>query len=222
MLPRVILHTAVSLDGRIDWIDVDLAQFYGVASSFGEDATLAGSKTILSFPGSVPDDEQEISDAPQKIPHDPRPLLVVPDSRGRVRNWTQLRSFPYWRDMVALCSNTTPGEYLDYLQRRHVDCIITGEEQVDLRCALEELNRRYGVLCVRVDSGGTLSGVLLREGLVDEVSLMICPCLVGGRSPSSFYRAPDLASADGVVDLELNHVERLEGDVLWLRYLVAR
>ncbi len=87
---------------------------------------------------------------------------------------------------------------------------------------LEQLNERYGVRTVRVDSGGTLNGVLLRAGLVDEFSLLITPSLVGGTSPKSAFRAPDLTSVDGVIPLRLLQVEKLEGDHLWLRYEVVK
>jgi 2,5-diamino-6-(ribosylamino)-4(3H)-pyrimidinone 5'-phosphate reductase len=58
---------------------------------------------------------------------------------------------------------------------RKIDYIVAGDDHVDLRLTLEELNARYGVRIVRVDSGGTLNGVLLRAGLVDEVSALINP-----------------------------------------------
>jgi 2,5-diamino-6-(ribosylamino)-4(3H)-pyrimidinone 5'-phosphate reductase len=222
MLPRVILHTAVSIDGRIDWFTPDLGLYYELATRFGEDATLAGSETMLAGSGEIPPETEADLTPPAVEPGDPRPLLVVPDSRGRLRGWHFWRTLPYWRGMVSLCSNATPKEHLAYLRERHVDCIVAGEERVDLRAALEELNARYGTKVVRVDSGGTLSGVLLRAGLVDEVSLLICPSLVGGTSPRSFFRAPDLTTAEGVIPARLTHLERLNGDVVWLRYEVAK
>jgi 2,5-diamino-6-(ribosylamino)-4(3H)-pyrimidinone 5'-phosphate reductase len=75
---------------------------------------------------------------------------------------------------------------------------------------------------VRVDSGGTLNGILLRSDLVDEVSVLIHPGLVGGTTPRSIFRAPDLISSEGVIQLRLIHVEQLKGDVIWLRYEVVR
>ena len=54
------------------------------------------------------------------------------------------------------------------------------------------MNSRFGVKVVRVDAGGTLIGQLLRQGLVNEVSLLIYPSLVGGETQSSIFRAPDL------------------------------
>ena len=130
---------------------------------------------------------------------------------------------------MALCSECTTQEYLHYLKERHIDYIIAGQDHVDLRVALEELNSRFGVKVVRVDAGGTLNGQLLRQDLVNEVSLLIYPSLVGGEKQSSIFCAPDLPAiaatiADpvtglqSVISLKLLHMERLTGDVIWLRY----
>ena len=224
MLPRVILHNEVSLDGRFDWVTPDLGQFYELASRWKEDATLAGSETLLS---AYPEEQLSAEDVegaqpPEKNPDDTCPLLVVPDSRGRQRNWHLLRKEPYWRDVVALCSRSTPEAYLDYLSERHVEYIVSGDDRVDLRAALEQLNALYGVELVRVDSGGSLNGALLRAGLVDEVSLLIDPCLVGGTTPRSVFHAADLNSSDGVIQLRLVHFEKVRGDIVWLRYEVVK
>ena len=148
--------------------------------------------------------------------------MVIADSRGRIRQWAPLRNQPYWRDALALVSRATPEEYLAHLEGEGVEFILTGEDRVDLRASLEELYSRYGVESIRVDSGGTLNGVLLREGLVDEISLLIHPCLVGGTTPRSLFVAPDLTSADDVIDVRLAHVEELRDGVVWLRYEVIR
>ena len=233
MLPKVILHNAVSLDGRIDGFPIDLFQYYELIATWKEDATLAGSETFLKAASEAPPEDESAFLPPKIDPGDSRALLAIPDSRGRIRTWHYLRSLPYWRDVVALCSESTPQEYLHYLKERHIDYIIAGQDHVDLCAALEELNSRFGVKVVRVDAGGTLIGQLLRQGLVNEVSLLIYPSLVGGEKQSSIFRAPDLpaiaataATADPVtgpesaIPLKLLHMERLKGDAIWLRYEV--
>ncbi len=92
----------------------------------------------------------------------------------------------------------------------------------DLAAALEELHNRHAVQTVRVDSGGRLNGALLRAGLVDEVSVLVHPALVGGQSPRSLYRAPDLDSAGGVINLRLAESQTLKDGIVWLRYEVDR
>jgi 2,5-diamino-6-(ribosylamino)-4(3H)-pyrimidinone 5'-phosphate reductase len=120
--------------------------------------------------------------------------------------------------MVALCSNSTPEDYLEYLKKRHIEYIVSGLDKVNLNEALEKLNSKFGVQTVRVDSGGVLNGVLLRAGLVSEVSVLFHPTLVGGNTPRSFFRAPDLASSEGVLRLKLIHTQKLKEDIVWLRY----
>ena len=229
MLPRVILHNGASLDGRMDWSagdSADMGQYYELAARFNADAMLTGSNTMLAAYASepkapcgqdIPQEDDEAIGSRELYPLHV-PLLVVVDSRGQVRSWSRIKKEPYWRSAMASCSHSTPQEYLDDLHKRRVEYIVTGEDRVDLRMALEELNARYGVKTVRVDSGGILNGALLRAGLVDEVSVLVDPCLVGGTTPRSIFVAPDLISPEGVIPLKLTHVETVRGDVVWLRY----
>lgn len=223
MLPKLVLHNAVSADGRFDWIEPDLGAFYGIAERFREDATLAGSETMLTaYPAEEAETGEEEMEPAEFEPSGSLPLLVVPDSRGHLRFWRKLLREPYWRGGVALCSRATPPDYLAYLEEIGVDHIVAGKDRVDMRAALEELAARFGVRVVRADCGGTLNGVLLRAGLVDEVSLVIDPVLVGGTSPNSVFLAPDLESSGGVIPLELIGLERLEGGSVWLHYAVMK
>lgn len=220
MLPRVVLHNAVSVDGRNSGFPTDIGLYYELARQFKEDATLAGSGTILASPEMKSDDGEPESPPPTECdPQDSRPLLVIPDSRGRVRCWDMLRQAGYWRDMIAICSRSTPKEHLDYLHRRRVRVINAGNDRVDLRAALDELAARHGVKVVRADSGGTLNGVLLRMGLADEISVLIHPTLAGGDVLRSIFK--DNAAAENV-RLRLIHMERLRDDLVWLRYEVCR
>jgi 2,5-diamino-6-(ribosylamino)-4(3H)-pyrimidinone 5'-phosphate reductase len=69
-----------------------------------------------------------------------------------------------------------------------------------------------------VDSGGTLNGALLRAGLVDEISVLLNPCLVGSKGSNSLFKALDLTESEGTIQLVLTHMEKLKDEVVWLRY----
>jgi len=215
--PRVILHTAVSADGRIDWFAPDVGLYYQLGERWQEDATLVGAETLLAAADEIPA-EEEVEQPPPVA--EGRPLLAIVDSRGRLRSWHHWLRLPHWGGGVALCSQATPAEHLAYLDARGIERLVAGDERVDLAAALEWLAERHGVRTVRVDSGGTLNGALLRAGLVDEVSVLVHPALVGGTSPRSLFRAPDLQDADGVIALALEAVERPKDDIVWLRYRV--
>ncbi len=218
MKPQVIIYNAVSVDGRIDWFQPDIALFYSLVPRWHEDATLAGCDTLLRAPDEIPEETAMDAAGGAADPSDERPLLIVPDSRGRVRTWHYWRAQPYWRDCVVLCSERTPRDYLQYLDDRAIKHIIIGDTQVDFSRALEVLHTEYGVRVIRVDSGGTLNGVLLRAGLVDEVHLLLHPALVGGMSPQIFFRAPDLCTPDAVITLRLKGIEQQQDDIVLLSY----
>lgn len=221
MLPKVVIFNAVSLDGRIDNFAADIGLFYGLVGRWKEDATLVGSGTALNAPGDIPEEtDADIAEAAAAAKSDDGTILVISDSRGQLKTWHHWRKLPYWKRYVSLCSKTTPREHLEYLRKRNIDCIIAGDDRIDYKTALEELNARYGVQTVRVDSGGTLNGILLRAGLVDELSLLIHPALVGDISRKTFFRDHGLTPDDKPLQLELIHSETLNNNIIWLIYKV--
>lgn len=221
MPPEVVIHVAVSADGRSTGFVPRMELFYGLLPIWGEDVTLAGSETIRvaldEFSGEA------MPEATEGAPSEgERPLLVIVDSRGRITDFEPLRAFPSWRDIVVACSRATPPEHLAALEAAGVGAIVTGDERVDLAALLVALEAGYAARVVRVESGGVLNGALLRAGLVTEVSLLVHPVLLGGTSPASMFRAPDLEGPEGAIDLDLLEVRHLVGDAVWLRYAVKR
>jgi len=221
-LPRVILHNAVSLDGRLDWFMPNVGLYYELAAHWKEDLTLVGSDTILNAPDNIPEDTEEDYQSEESELDDERPILAICDSKGRIKTWQYWRNLPYWRDAIALCSKKTPAEHIKYLDGLQIKYIASGADHVNLRQVLKKLKKDYDVNIVRVDSGGRLNGVLLRAGLVNEISLLIHPCLVGGVTPRGFFNADDLDSPEGIVHLELKHFEKMEDEIVWLRYAVIK
>jgi 2,5-diamino-6-(ribosylamino)-4(3H)-pyrimidinone 5'-phosphate reductase len=224
MKPRVILHKAVSADGRLDGFRPELEVYYGLAGRFHEDVTLAGSLTLLESPDgpALALDPGEIPEPPVPDPGDERPILAVPDSRDRIKNWAHLRTLPYWRDIYVLSSSTASPEQIERFRRQHVPYFLCGRERVDLAAALNSIGARFGAKTVRVDAGETLNGALLRAGLVDEISLLVHPRFVGEASPRSAFKAEDPGGPEGALELELAGNETLPGGLVWLRYAVMR
>lgn len=184
-VPHVVAHVAVALNGATRGFAPDLGEFYGLAATWNEDVTLAGADTILA-------QEPALAAAPPGPgPNPDGALLAVVDSRSRVTAWDALRNAGHWRDVIAL-----RGE---------------AGAHVDLARALDELAAE-GARMVRVDSGGRLIGALLERGLVDEVSLLVHPCLGAGSS----WDDGRTTSAS----FTLTYEECREGGLVWLRYAV--
>jgi len=224
MIPLVILYNAVSLDGRITGFDADVELYYELASKWDVDAVLMGSNTVLTGFGvkageTIPESDDAFQPR-EKDPDDKRPILVVPDSKGQIRIWSEILKLPYINDVLVLCSRSTPREYLDFLDERYIDYLVVGYQQVDLENALEELNTKFGVKKVRVDSGGVLNGILLRQGLADEIHLLVHPELVGGTINNSIFQTPGTDDELESIKLYLEGMEKIKDDIIYLRYRI--
>ncbi|REE95802.1 RibD family protein [Thermomonospora umbrina] len=205
--PYVVAHTAVSVEGSTVGFHPDVSRFYELAATWAEDATLTGADTILT-------QEPALEAAPGPGPLTEGPLLAVVDGRGRVSRWDGLRDAGRWSGVLALHSRATPPRPAD----RNVPELVAGDERVDLAAVLATLREDHGVETVRVDSGGQLTGALLHAGLLDEVSLLVHPCLAGADGDRFWYgTAPP--PGGGLYQLAN---EALGDGLVWLRYLVKR
>jgi 2,5-diamino-6-(ribosylamino)-4(3H)-pyrimidinone 5'-phosphate reductase len=223
MLPKVIIYNNVSVDGRINGFKVDMNLYYHIASNWDIDAVLMGSNTLLwRYDDKSSDLHEEDVNVHKVDKNDSRPLLVVPDSKGRIHFWNKIFDLPFFRDILVLCSRSTPQEYLDFLDEHYIKYMVIGYEKVNFGTAFEELNIQFGVKNIRVDSGGTLNGVLLRDNLVDEVCMLVYPNMVGGSTSNSIYTAQDLASMEGVLDLKLLKMEKWKNEIVMLHYRIMK
>jgi riboflavin biosynthesis pyrimidine reductase len=67
--------------------------------------------------------------------------------------------------------------HLAGLRQDQVSYIFGGERELDLGLALEILNRELGIERLLLEGGGGSNGTFLRAGLIDEISLAICPAV---------------------------------------------
>jgi 2,5-diamino-6-(ribosylamino)-4(3H)-pyrimidinone 5'-phosphate reductase len=217
MPPRVILHNSVSVDGSLDGFEVDMREHYSLAAAYGPDAHLVGSATAAT---GIATEGGPRPEAPEDMVRPDReaslPLWVIPDTLANLMGSLHvLRGFELCRDVVVLISSTTPEEYLRYLRERHYDHHVVGRVKVDLELSLELLEERYGVSTVLVDAGAVLGNLLIERGLVDEVSLLVHPVVVGTRSYNMFTHL------DGSLPLSLRRCEAREDGLVWLVYGVG-
>jgi 2,5-diamino-6-(ribosylamino)-4(3H)-pyrimidinone 5'-phosphate reductase len=208
--PHVVVHVAVSLDGATTGFTPDAGRFYGLLPTWAEDVTLVGGDTILA-------QEAALAAAPMPGPSEGAPLLAVVDGRRRVSRWPQLRGCGHWSGVVAVRAEPAAGGRAGDAPVEELVAGAGDDGRVDLGAALAALARDHGARVVRVDSGGGLAGALLRAGLVDELSLLVHPCLAGAAGDSRWWGTeppPRMALTPLPGDV-------FDDGVVWLRYGVA-
>lgn len=213
MKPEVILHNSVSLDGRIAGFQPRLDLHYGIVGGYAAEAYMAGSRTALSgleMFGGIPEESAADFQKPDKDTS--LSTWIIPDSGGLLRGKLHaLRRYEHCRDVIILLAEQTDPAYRRYLEERRYDYLVCGRERVDFRSAIDRLAAEHGMERILVDSGPILGGFLLRQGLVDEISLLVHPCLAGTGSRGIFDEVGLLESS---LPLRLIAAEPLDGGCL--------
>jgi hypothetical protein len=122
--------------------------------------------------------------------------------------------------IVVVLTERVSDAHLAGLRQDGVSYIFAGEQELDLGLALEILNRELGLERLLLEGGGGSNGAFLRAGLIDEISLAICPAVDGAKGAPSIFDSSDKDAgvAAPIRSMTLASTEVLEGGAVWLRY----
>ena len=217
MLPKVIIHNSVSLDGSLTGFEPKMGLHYQIAGNYKPAVHLIGSNTakvgVKLFGNGVPPEEETDFEKPKRDKS--LPYWAIPDTQGILKVILHVcRRFEFCKDVVVLISEATPKDYVEYLEQREYNSYVVGKHHVDLRQALELLSAEFKAKKVLTDTGRILGNLLLEQGLVDEVSLLVHPIIVGEKSYNIFGNISKNPA------LKLQKQETLENGYAWLVYKV--
>src|SRR6185437_11986695 len=122
--------------------------------------------------------------------------------------------------IVAVLTEQVSDSHLAGLRRDGVSYIFAGARELDLALALEILNRELGIERLLLEGGGKSNGSFLRAGLIDEISLALCPAVDGARGIGHFLDSDDdeTDARAPIRAMTLESSEVLEDGAVWLRY----
>lgn len=118
---------------------------------------------------------------------------------------------------------TTNPDHPAYAVQSSVDNleILPYENTISLPHLLTTLKTKYGVEKLTIQSGGTINASWVRERLIDYVSIVIAPCLIGGSHTQSLIGGESLhteADLAKIMPLRLIKNETLEHSYIHLLY----
>ena len=225
MKPHVICHMLSSIDGRIlseRWRPKgDTGSlFETLHDQLDGDAWIVGRVTGQEFAKAKAYPQDAVQTFPREdhiVSRDADAYGVVLDAHGKIA-WG--RADIGGDPIVVVLTKAVSDAHLAGLRAGGVSYIFAGETEIDLAAALETLNRELGVKRLLVEGGGGANGAFLRAGLIDEISLVVCPTVDGAKGAPSVF---DSSEADAgkpapVHAMTLASSETLDGGSVWLRY----
>ncbi|NQW51725.1 MAG: RibD family protein [Rhodospirillales bacterium] len=124
--------------------------------------------------------------------------------------------------ILVILTEAVPDRHLAGLRADGVSYIFAGQSEIDLAAALETLNRELGLERIMLEGGGGANGAFLRAGLIDELSLVICPVIDGSTGGPIVFNSGDVDLGPAPVEsMTLVSHEVLENGTMWLRYRLS-
>ncbi|MGC8522549.1 MAG: RibD family protein [Steroidobacteraceae bacterium] len=226
MKPYVICHMVASLDGRIlhsRWRPPTRdggTLFERLHERLGGDAWLIGRVTGQEFSRAgayAPHAERTYPREPWLVRRTAPAFGIVLDAHGKIA-WG--RADIGGDPIVTVLGTQVTDAHLEGLRRDGVSYFFAGEQTIDLHATLQFLNRELGIKRLLVEGGGHVNGAFLRAGLIDEISLALCPAVDGAQGAPSVFDSSAAQSEQRapLTGMQLTSSEVLEGGAVWLRY----
>lgn len=183
--PFVNMLTAMSLDGKIATAMGDSQDITGQAARDYVHSLRARYDAILIGVNAILQDDPQLN-CKSLRGCDPWRVIVDSQARTPVTAKVFLRSDPSEQrpPVILAISYGAHEEHLRSLRHAGAEIIhcpddASPEPRVDLARLMVQLHRR-GITSVLLEGGGTLKAAALQAGIVDKVSFIVAPKLVGG------------------------------------------
>ena len=217
-LPFVTVKYSASLDGRIAaasgdsrWVSGRDTLRWAHAGRTRIDAIMVGAATVII-------DNPQLTARPDGVVAERQPLRIVADGRGRIAAAAAVLQGPA-QTLIATTTASTPA-WQATIAATGAEVLVLADDgngRVSLPDLLAELGRRE-VLSLLVEGGGVLHGSFFDLGLVDKVTAVIAPLILGAGAQAVAGRGAErMADAVRLRDVEVEH---LGADILITAYPV--
>lgn len=234
------MHTTVhifsTLDGRIsgpfmfDEHCADAREEYGlIREKMGSSAILYGATTAKGFAGAKGSCECEGEEVAEgdflgSERAECADYVVSIDPEGEVWWKSAALQRPGRPDaciIEVLCARTS-SSFRAYLQSKGIPYIISGEDELDCKMAIDKLEDLFGIKTLMICGGGLADWTFLESGCVDEVSVVIAPAVSGDPDAATSFDWTCGLNEGSLVSLELQQVKPLPGNGVHLLYRVPK
>jgi 2,5-diamino-6-(ribosylamino)-4(3H)-pyrimidinone 5'-phosphate reductase len=185
----------------------DLKRVHGLRAAV--DGIMVGVGTLLA-------DDPKLT---VKLVRGRSPQRIIVDSNARTPLDAYVVRTAKQPPTIIAASSKAPKQRIKQLERAGAVVLTCGKGHlVSLSLLLRRLRAR-GIERILLEGGGTLSWSMLRQGLVDEVSVAISPRILGGAEAVTLAEGEGVARVMDAVGLRLLSAKKYGTDLV-LRYRV--
>jgi 2,5-diamino-6-(ribosylamino)-4(3H)-pyrimidinone 5'-phosphate reductase len=222
--PYVILNVAMSADGKTDTVARRGAAISSPLDRQRVDRLRASCDAILVGGHTITGDDPHLTVKSAALRAerlgrglDENPVKVGVITKANLPETGRFLTAGPARIIIFTTTQTDPAQ-IQRLFEQGVQVFVMGERQVDLKGALQCL-KEQDIQRLLVEGGGTLNEELLKQNLVDEISVYIAPVIFGGADAPTFASGAGL-SRQAAIPLEQTRLEELADGGIVVYYAV--
>ena len=205
--PYVRLKMAMSLDGRTAMASGESQWITSAAAREDVQRLRARSSAIVTGVGTVLADDPSMNVRLEEVER--QPIRVVMDTNLSMPVTAKMLSLP-GRTLVMTCSDDDDAIQALTKAGAEVMNIPYCNNSVSLASVLDTLGEME-INEVLIETGATLSGAILEQGLVDELVIYMAPSIMGDNA-RGLFRLPKLEKMEDKIQLDIRDVRAVGSD----------
>ncbi len=219
------LFTLISLDGKISTgasddrdFDKDLPNITGVSEGLHQYYELEEKTDLFSFNTGKVMAKVGWNDVRENISKIPVTFIII-DNQPHLTKFGVENLLKRCKELIIVTTYTSHPAL--NIEDQNIE-VIQFQDKIDFVELFNQLDSR-GIECMTIQSGGDLNATLLQTGLINEISIVIAPVLIGGKDTPSLIGGQsilELENLKNIKTLELLDVVELDNNYLQLRYKV--
>ncbi len=217
--PYIRCKLGMSLDGRTAMASGESKWITGIDARRNVQRLRARSSAIMTGAGTILADDPQMTVRKEELACQmpsgteiiiKQPLRVVIDTHlstppeARMLNQSE-------KALIFTASNSESVKSILEKTGTHVIYLPNREREVDLPAACQLLAKEYEVNEVLIETGATLSGAMLRAGLIDEIIIYMAPILMGNKA-RGLFDLPHLKQLKEHIPLNIVEVQAVGQD----------
>lgn len=130
----------------------------------------------------------------------------------------------YLKNVVILTSNPCHPAF-KFACGLYKNIYVVYQPTVNFNRFFEIIKEKFRCKAITIQSGGTVNNTLFRQGLIDNIDIVIAPIIVGGKDTPSLCDGESLKTIedlDKISTLKLKSIDKLENSYIRLRYSVNK
>lgn len=229
--PKIICHILQSVDGNIDGDFLSMPElrpafqaFARIRQEYACDAVISGATTASeiyanSLAYDLPETKEPYLRTDWQAAKADKYAVII-DGEGTI-HWESgmVERRGDKMHVITVLQENVSDAYIAHLRHTDVSYVFAGKESLDLPLAIGKLKDQFGIEKMLLSGGGIVDWAFLQAGLIDEISLVIPPVIDGGIRLASAFDDSTFAVTHCPTGLALKDAQRLDGNVLWLRYI---